>query len=551
MLSRRRLLPLRVAVWAVASLAALPLVVVLSSLLHPETAVWAHLGEHVLPELIGTTAALVLGVCAGVLLLGVSLAWLTAVYEFPGRRFFNWALMLPLAMPAYVLAFVQVGLLDFTGPLQTVLRGWFGADLRLPEIRSLGGAVLVLSLSFYPYVYLLARDAFASQGQRALEVAQSLGLTPAQGFWRVALPLARPWIAAGVLLAMMETLADFGAVYIFGVDTFTTAIYKAWFSLFSLPAATQLASLLVLAALTLMSLEQWQRGWRRYTPTGRSQVVRRRRLTGWAAAGACGFAALVLAVAFVVPVAQLLIWAIEVAPQDLDARYPAFIGRSLLLAVLAALLVVGLALVVGYGERRIRDRSTMLAARIASVGYTIPGTVLAVGVFVPVAWLDNGLIDVFGLQTSAVFKGTVAVMLLALAARFLAVGLQPISSGLNRVSVNQEQAARSLGAAGATLVWRLHLPLLRRSLMTAALLVFVDVMKEMPITLMTRPFGWDTLAVRVFEMTSEGEWERAALPAVALVLVGLLPVIMLTRTAEGARAAASGYAGATVTEVVR
>jgi len=534
--SSRRLLPLRLAVWAVAALAALPLVVVLSSLAQPEGAIWAHLGEHVLPELLATTAKLIAGVFVGVLLLGVSLAWLTAVYEFPGRRFFSWALMLPLAMPAYVLAFVQVGLLDFTGPVQTALRGWFGADLRLPEIRSLAGAIVILSLSFYPYVFLLARNAFASQGQRALEVAQSLGLTPAQGFWRVAIPLARPWIAAGVLLAMMETLADFGAVYVFGVDTFTTAIYKAWFALFSLPAATQLASLLVLLALALMSAEQWQRGWRRYTPAGRSQVVRRRRLRGWAAAGACGFAALVLAAAFVVPVVQLLVWAVRVAPRDLDERYPLFIGHSLLLAGLTAALVVVLAVVVGYGERRMRDRATALAARIASVGYAIPGTVLAVGVFVPIAWLDNWLIAVFGLETGAVLKGTVAVMLLALAARFLAVGLQPVTSGLNRVSEHQEQAARSLGASGFSLVRRLHLPLLRGSLLTAALLAFVDVMKEMPITLMTRPFGWDTLAVRVFEMTSEGEWERAALPAVVLVLVGLLPVILLTRTADDGRA---------------
>lgn len=528
-----RLLPLRLSVWLVAGLAALPLLVVLSSLAHPETAVWAHLGSHVLPELLSNTALLVGGVLFGVLALGVPLAWLTALYDFPGRRLFSWALMLPLAMPAYVMAFVQVGLLDFTGPLQSALRGLFGETLRLPEIRSLGGAVLSLSLSFYPYVYLLARNAFASQGERALEVAQSLGLTPAQGFWRVALPLARPWIAAGALLALMETLADFGAVYVFGVDSFTTAIYKAWFALFSLPAATQLASLLVLLALLLISLEQWQRARRRYTPTGRGGSRRRRRLHGLRALAASGAAAVVLLLAFIVPLTQLLLWAIDVAPQDWDERYPGFIGQSLALAGMAAALVVALALLIAYGERRLQDRSTALAARIAAVGYAVPGTVLAVGIYVPIAGLDNWLIAGFGLETTSILKGTLAVLLLALAARFLSVGLSPIGSGFNRISASQEMAARSLGASGFGLFGRLHLPLLRGSIATAALLTFVDVMKEMPITLMTRPFGWDTLAVRVFEMTSEGEWQRAALPAVALVAAGLLPVLLLARQAEG------------------
>lgn len=531
-MAARRLLPLHLAVWSVAALAALPLLVVLSSLAHPETAIWAHLGEYVLPELLANTALLVAGVLLGVLGLGVPLAWLTALYEFPGRRLFAWALMLPLAMPAYVLAFVQVGLLDFTGPVQTGLRAAWGQELRLPEIRSLGGAVLCLSLAFYPYVYLLARNAFASQGARALEVAASLGLSPAQGFWRVALPLARPWIAAGALLALMETLADFGAVYVFGVDTFTTAIYKAWFALFSLPAATQLASLLVLLALGLMSLEQWQRGARRYTPAGRGTVARRRPLLGvraWAATLSAGG---VLLLAFLVPLGQLLAWAIAAAPTDLDARYPGFVAQSLALAALVSALVVSLALVVAYGERRLNSPGARLAARIAAVGYAVPGTVLAVGVFVPVAWLDNVLITAFALEGGAVFKGTLAVMLLALACRFLSVGLSPIASGLHRITDNQELAARSLGVSGLSLVRRLHLPLLRGSLVSAALLTFVDVLKEMPITLMTRPFGWDTLAVRVFEMTSEGEWQRAALPSVCLVLAGLVPVLWLTRQGD-------------------
>ena len=524
--------PLRLAVWCVAALSALPLLVVLSSFAHPEAAIWQHLVAYVLPQVLLNTLLLCGGVLAGVLLLGVSLAWLVTQYQFPGSRVFRWALMLPLAVPAYVMAFVQVGLLDFTGPVQESLRAVFGADLRLPAVRSLGGAVLVLSLSFYPYVYLLARNAFATQGSRALEVGQSLGLSPLQALWRVALPLARPWIAAGCLLAMMETLADFGAVYVLGIDTFTTAIYKAWFALFSLPAAKQLASLLILLAFALIAIEQWQRGARRYTPAGRVAVLRKlSRTQAWLAAAGC---ACVLLAAFIGPLLQLLRWAWLAVSTDLDSRYLDFVGHSLLLAVLAALVVVAVALLLGYARHVLPQRSTVLATQIATVGYAIPGTVLAVGVFIPVAWLDNQLIALTGLQQTAVLKGSVVVLLLALACRFLSVGLSPVASAFQRITASQIMAARSLGVHGFALLQRVYLPLLRGGLTTGLLLVVIDVLKEMPITLMMRPFGWDTLAVRIFEMTSEGEWQRAALPAVLLVVAGLLPVLILDRTGDSA-----------------
>ena len=523
-------MPLRAVGIAVAALAALPLLVVLSSLLHLETDIWLHLWHYVLPSVFSNTLCLLVGVLVGVLILGVSLAWLVSQYEFPGRPWLVWALVLPLAVPAYVMAFVQVGLLDFTGPIQSVLRTWLGQDLRLPQIRSLSGAVFILSLSFYPYVYLLSRNAFNNIGQRALEVGQSLGLSPLQSLWRVALPLARPWIVAGVLLVLMETLADFGAVYILGVDTFTTAIYKAWFGLFSLPAATQLASLLILFALLLLSAERWQRGERHYQASGRR--VQRRQLHGAYAGLACLYAAAVFAVAFVVPLLQLLRWCLASAATDLDARYIGFVMHSIGLAALAAFVVYVLALLLSWNEYRYRDRQAHFVVQLASVGYAVPGSVLAVGVFVCVAWLDNRLIAAFDLQTHSLLKGTVVVLLLALSCRFLSVAISPVSSAFNRIGQNLVMAARSLGENQRGVLWRLHLPLLRGGSITALLLVFVDVMKEMPITLMTRPFGWDTLAIRVFEMTSEGEWQRAALPAVMLVLAGLLPVIFLIRSDE-------------------
>lgn len=510
----------------VALVTILPLVVVLASFLDPQPEIWSHLAQYVLPGVLANTGVLLVGVAAGSLLLGVPLAWLTAVCEFPGRRFFSWALMLPLAMPAYVLAFVLVGLFDFTGPVQSFLRETLGIRA-FPPIRSRGGAVLALSCAFYPYVYLLAREAFLAQGRRALEAAQTLGLSRTQAFWRVALPMARPWLAGGVMLALMETLADFGAVAIFNVDTFTTAIYKAWFALFNLSAASQLASLLVVFVLALAFLEARSRGARHFH--GKGGQGARLVLAGGARWLAFGFCALVLAFAFGIPLAQLLVWSARVWTEDFDSRYPVFVFNSLLLSTLAAAIVGLAALWLVHRVRRYSDPATSWLARVSILGYAVPGTVLAVGVFVPVAYLDK-LIALSG--SGLVLKGTMLVMLLALTSRFLAVAHQPLDAAMQRVSRNQEDAVRSLGFSGRALLWRLHLPMLRGGLLSALLLVFVETMKEMPITLMTRPFGWDTLAVRVFEMTSEGMWEHAALPSLLIVLAGLLPVFLLIRQTE-------------------
>lgn len=522
--------------WLIAAITLLPLAVVLASLLQPQTDIWAHLTAFVLPDLLLNTVWLLLGVGVGSLLLGVSLAWLTAIYDFPGRKHFGWALALPLAMPAYVLAFVQIGLYDFTGPLQTLIRELWGDSRWVPAIRSRAGVILTLTLALYPYVYLLARNAFQTQGRRALEAAASLGLSRRQGFWRVALPMARPWLVGGVTLALMECLADFGTVATFNYDTFTTAIYKAWFSLFNLTAASQLASLLVLAVLVLALLEQHVRGDKRYTSAGRLSQMRPERLSGWRAALAVCACLLVLGLAFLIPLAQLLWWAQSVAAEQLDLRYFGFIGRSLLLSAGAAGLVVVIALALAYAVRRKSGLGARLAARLATLGYAVPGTVLAVGVFIPIAWLDNRLIDAVRTlgwgEPTQLIKGTLAVMLLAYIARFLAVAFEPTQSAMQRITASQEEAAASMGLGRRAVLRRIHLPMLRGGLFTAALMVFVDVMKEMPITLMTRPFGWDTLSVRVFEMTSEGQWEMAALPAVAIVLAGLIPVILLALHTE-------------------
>lgn len=520
----------------IALLTLVPLLVVLASLFSPEQEIWQHLLDYVLPDLLLNTLRLVLGVGVGVILLGVSLAWLTAVCEFPGRRFFAWALLLPLAIPSYVTAFVYVALLDFTGPLQTGLRELFGNSIAFPSIRSAGGVIIVMSLSLYPYVYLLARNAFLTQGKRALEAAQSLGCSRKAGFFKVALPLARPWIMAGLMLALMETLADFGTVAVFNYDTFTTAIYKTWFGMFSLQGASQLASLLILLAFALITAEQLSRRGVRFNQAGRHSRMEPIALRGYHAWLASSFAALVLLIAFVIPIVQLVLWAKNIFAQDFDARYLEFLWHSLLLGGLAAALVVMVALLLTYAQRQHNDAWTRIMIRISTLGYAVPGAVLAVGIVIPLAWIDKQLIfaaqNWFGIESSLILQGTLLVMLPAYLTRFLAVGYHPLESAMHRVTRNLDEAARSLGQSGFALLRRVHLPMLRGGLLTAAALVFVDVMKEMPITLMTRPFGWDTLAVRIFEMTSEGEWERAALPAIALVLAGLLPIALLIKHSE-------------------
>jgi iron(III) transport system permease protein len=518
--------------WGVAALVLVPVAVSFSSFTQLDGDILAHLSAFVLPELVLNTFWLIVGVGLGVAVLGVSLAWLVAMCEFAGRRWFEWALLLPLALPAYVSAFVAIDLLDFSGPLLSWLRSTWGIS-GLPEIRSRAGVIGVMSLALYPYVYLISKTAFATQGAMALEAAQTLGLSRRQGFFRVALPMARPWIVAGLMLALMETLADFGTVAIFNYDTFTTAIYKAWYSLFSLPAAAQLASVLILFVLMAVVIEQRSRAHMRFGAVGRSSAARRIQLGAVQSWLALGYASSVLLLGFGIPVGQLLLWTWQAGALDLDARYWGFAWHSVMLAALGTLLVLSVALLLAYAGRKQPGTGMAWAQRIATLGYAFPGAVLAVGLFIPIATLDNWLVDNarawFGYQSSDILKGSLLVMLLAYLVRFLAVGFGPVNNGLQRITNHIDEAARSLGLGSKGLLSRVHLPMLRASLQTAAALTFVDLMKEMPITLMTRPFGWDTLAVRVFEMTSEGQWERAALPSLAIVVAGIVPILLLIR----------------------
>ncbi|MDT4803458.1 ABC transporter permease [Pseudomonas jinjuensis] len=518
--------------FAIAALVLLPLSVLALSWAEIDGEIWRHLWDTQMPRLLGNTAMLVFGVGIGVTLLGVSLAWLTSLCEFPGRRWLDWALMLPFAIPAYVLAFVFVGLLDFAGPLQTLLREWFGSGFRLPRVRSTGGVIIVLVLVFYPYVYLLARTAFVAQGKGLMEAARVLGLSPWAAFWRVALPMARPAIGAGLALALMETLADFGAVAVFNFDTFTTAIYKTWYGFFSLSSATQLASLLLLGVVLVLLGERYTRG-RAAAPSERPRGAALYHLRGFKALAASAWCGLVFLCAFVVPLMQLLVWCWQRGRFDLDERYVGLILHSIYLGGLAALVTVALALLLAFARRLAPTAPVRSAVGLANLGYALPGSVLAVSIMLAFSWLDNHwvipLSTALGGAGKPLLLGSLLALLLAYLIRFMAVAYGPLESGLARIRPSLAEASRSLGVAGTPLFFRVYLPLLLPGALSAALLVFVDVLKEMPATLLMRPFGWDTLAVRVFEMTSEGEWARAALPALSLVLVGLFPVILLIR----------------------
>ncbi|MGH8251143.1 MAG: ABC transporter permease [Steroidobacteraceae bacterium] len=528
---------------ALAALAvALPMIAVLAAVgqgaMGGDAALWAHLAEFVLPRVALNTAILVIGVVALATALGTSLAWLTAACDFPGRAFFSWALLLPMAMPAYVLAFVAVATLDYAGAVPVALRAWLGTEFPVPPIRSTGGVIGVLVLATYPYVYLMARGAFLTHGARALEAAQSLGLGPWQGLFRVAVPLARPWLAGGAALVAMETLADFGAVSVFNYDTFTTAIYQSWFGLFSIETALGLALLLLLFVAAALAFERIARGRARYVPPDSAlRSAPRLQLRGLRGLGAFGLAASVFLFGFLLPAVVLARWAWDVAAIDLDARYVSYAIRTLGLAGMAAALCLALALVLGYATRLSVGRVTQAAARIATLGYAVPGAILAVGVVSAISMIEGWWRAAAGGEGLWI-QGTVVALLLGYVARFLAVAHAPVQGGFARIRPSLEEAARALGLSTRAVVARLHLPLLGAGIGTALLLVFVDVMKEMPITLMTRPFGWDTLAVRVFEMTAEGEWQRASLPSLAIVVAGLLPVALLTwRMERAARAA--------------
>jgi iron(III) transport system permease protein len=520
-----------------AALLALPVVVVLLNLLAPSTDTWRHLVDTVLADYVVNSLLLMLGVAFGVIIGGVVTAWITTMCSFPGRRVFEWALLLPMAMPAYVMAYAYTDLLQFAGPVQTALReftGWGVQDYWFPDVRSLGGAVVMLALVLYPYVYLLARAAFLEQSDSMIEVARVSGYGPWGSFRRVALPLARPGIVAGTALALMEALADYGTVAYFGVQTFTTGIFRAWFSLGDHVAAAQLSAMLLGFVFLVLLLERiTRRGAAFHSVSHRKRLRNVYPLRGLRAAVAVLFCVLPLVFGFLLPAGVMAHMAFTSGDAQFGARYLTLTGNTVTLATVTAVLAVVLALVVGYAGRMSPTRVVRVANRIAGLGYAVPGAVIAVGVLIPVTRLDHVLAgwlqSLTGVNPGLILTGGIAALVYAYLARFFAVALQTVDAGLAKITPSMSDAARSLGLGpGATLA-RVHAPLLWRSALTAGLLVFVDVMKELPATFVMRPFNFDTLAVQAYNLASDERLAEASTAALTIVLVGLLPLILLSR----------------------
>lgn len=527
-----------------ALLTALPILAVFGYVFVPAPEVWRHLVDTVLTDYLLNTLWLTVGVGLGVLLIGLLTAWLNSMCEFPGRRFFEWALLLPLAMPAYIIAYTYTGMLDFAGPVQSLLReltGWGYGDYWFPNVRSLGGAIAMLSLVLFPYVYLLARAAFLEQSICVLEVSRTLGSSAWDSFFRVALPLARPAIITGLSLALMETLADFGTVQYFGVSTFTTGIFRTWFGLGDHAAASQLAALLMGFVFVLILLERWSRHRARYhhTSSKYSRITKYRLRGGmaWLAVVVCS---LPLLLGFIIPVGQLLYWSITAAQAGLDSSFLKLVWHSLLLASLAALFALALALVLGYSKRLGNSPWVSAATRVAAMGYAVPGTVIAIGVLIPFAWMDTQINHWskawLGHNIGLLLSGTLFTLLFAYNVRFLAVSLQTVEAGLGKIKPTVDNAGRSLGLSSLGVLQQLHLPLMKGSLLTALLLVFVDVLKELPATLILRPFNFNTLAVRAYELASDERLADAGLPSLMIVAAGIIPVILLSRSISRSRA---------------
>lgn len=519
-----------------ALLVCVPIAVVVASVFLHDQGTWAHLASTVLPGYVGNTVVLVLGVGLGVSVLGVGTAWLVTACRFPGRRALEWMLVLPLAAPAYVLAYAYTDFLQFSGPLQSALRsaiGWQAGEYWFPEVRSLSGAIAMFSLALYPYVYLLSRATFLERSLSALEAGRLLGYGPVRSFFAIALPLARPAIAAGVALALMETLADFGTVSYFAVQTFTTGIYHAWLSLGDRVAAGQLSTLLLALVFAVLLLERWNRGRARFHTSASQRRESLYVLAGarrWLAALVC---ALPVLLGFVLPAGILLFMAMRESDSQHGGRMWVLIGNSFTLAGVAAVVVVVVALVMAYAARIVKSPLVSGANRVAGLGYALPGAVIAVGILVPVTRLDHALVDAlasFGISTGLLLTGGILALVYAYAVRFMAIALQTVESGLSKITPSMEDAARSLGYRPAETMLKVHLPMLRGSVLTAGLIVFVDVMKELPATLVMRPFNFDTLAVQAYNYASDERLPEAAAASLVIVAVGLIPLLVLSRS---------------------
>ena len=528
----------------VAALVALPLATVLWLALFPEENIWGHLSETVLPGYVFTSLSLMFGVGLGTLCIGVSCAWLVTMCRFPGRAIFEWALLLPFAVPAYLIAYVYTDLLEFAGPVQSALRDWFGwkttQDYWFPSIRSIGGAMSMMSLVLYPYVYLLARAAFVEQSPHMLEASRTLGHSSWSSFYKISLPLARPAIAVGLALVLMETLNDYGTVDYFAVRTLTAGIYDVWLGMGNLGGGAQIASVMLAFIAVLIVMERTGRSRQRQFQSGdRYRPLTPYRLRGQRAALAVVVCGVPVLLGFVVPITVLLDYAYRYFDDSWNEQLREYALNSIALSATAAVLAVSIGVLLAYAKRLHSGRLLLAAVRFSSLGYAMPGAVLALGVIIPLAAFDNAidqiLRDTFGVSSGLLLSGTAFAIVLGYLVRFLAVAVGAVETSLSKVTMNMDMASRSLGHTPMSTLGRVHLPLIRAGLLTGALVVFVDCMKELPATLILRPFNFDTLATHVYQYASDELLEQSALASLLIVLAGLIPVIALSYTISRAR----------------
>lgn len=537
LLRRPQLNPWTVGVLLVAFFIAIPILFIVASVFAETGDIWQHLVTTVLPEYLQHSFTLMIGVGVGVAVIGVGSAWLVTLCRFPGSGIFEWALLLPLAAPAYLLAYTYTHLLDFFGPVQTGLRALFGwvsvNDYWFPEIRNIWGAIAMLILVLYPYVYLLVRVAFLEQATGMLEASRCLGCNPWRSFFTVALPLARPAIASGVALVLMETLGDFGTVQYFGVTTFTTGIYRTWFGMGERLAAAQLAAVLMSFIAVLILLERLSRSQARYYESSAGfQAPAKHELSGVRSLLAIVACLLPITFGFIVPAVYLVYLTIANRDYTLNQSFWDIAQNSLILAVISAILASAIALFLAYGQRQGKSRLLNFGVRISAMGYAIPGTVIAVGILIPVTRLDkaidNWMRATFDVSPGLLLSGTIIALIFAYLVRFLAVSFNAVESSLEKIKPSLDEASRSLGHSVGSTLFRIHTPLMSGGILTAVMLVFVDVMKELPATLLIRPFNFDTLAVQVYQYASDERLIEAAAPALTIILVGIIPVIFLS-----------------------
>ena len=529
------------------AIVALPVLSVIFLAFFPEENIWPHLIETTLPRYLTTTLKLMIGVGARTLVIGLASAWAVTMCEFPGRKFFEWAMLLPFAVPAYVIAYVYTSLLDYAGPVQGALRDLFGwssaADYWFPEIRSLEGATLMIGLVLYPYVYLLARAAFLEQSPSLFAVSRSLGHSALSTFFRVVLPIARPAVAVGLSLVLMETLNDFGTVDFFAVQTLTAGLFDTWMNLGNLGGAAQIATTMLIFVVILVTLERYsRRRQQQFAARDNREPIQRFTMSFPRQMICVAVCALPVLFGFVIPGATLGLYAWEYFGESWNPDFVRNTFNSLFLSGTAALTTLLIGVTLAYSRRLHNTRKMQVLMRLSSLGYAMPGAVLAVGVIVPLAgfdnWLDSLMRDIFGISTGLLLSGSAFALVFAYTVRFLAVSAGSVESALQKITPSMDMASRSLGHTPGNTLVRVHLPMLRGTLVTAALVVFVDCMKELPATLILRPFNFETLATYVYQFASDERLYHSALPALIIVLAGIIPIILMSRSISNSRSIA-------------